>query len=420
MTRFNAFYAQSGGVTAVINATACGVIEAARKNSDRINKVYAGKNGILGALNNNLIDTNLLDDAFIASLKHTPGGAFGSCRFKLDDPKDNKAQYEKIISVFKEHDIGYFFYNGGGDSQDTTHKLSEYAKSVGYDLKCIGLPKTIDNDLPYTDFSPGFPSTAKYVAISTLEAGLDVASMAAASTKVFILEVMGRNAGWIAAAAALASKDKSKPPHIILFPEVIFDSSKFLAQVDMCVKKYGFCTIVAAEGIKNSKGIFLSEHSEAGDSFGHNQLGGVSVKLASLIKDNLGYKYHFALADYLQRSARHIASKVDVDCAYNIGEQAVKRAISGKSGVMLTLNRFKSKEQTKWVIGEVALNKVCNVEINLPENYIDSTGFGITQECRDYLEPLIQGEAYPPYKDGLPEYGDFLYSEQGSEVIADS
>ena len=416
----NAFYAQSGGVTAVINATACGVIESARKHSDKINKVYAGKNGILGALNNNLIDTNLLDDAFIASLKHTPGGAFGSCRFKLDDPKDNKAQYEKIISVFKEHDIGYFFYNGGGDSQDTTHKLSEYAKSVGYDLKCIGLPKTIDNDLPYTDFSPGFPSTAKYVAISTLEAGLDVASMAAASTKVFILEVMGRNAGWIAAAAALASKDKSKPPHIILFPEVIFDSSKFLAQVDMCVKKYGFCTIVAAEGIKNSKGIFLSEHSEAGDSFGHNQLGGVSVKLASLIKDNLGYKYHFALADYLQRSARHIASKVDVDCAYNIGEQAVKRAISGKSGVMLTLNRFKSKEQTKWVIGEVALNKVCNVEINLPENYIDSTGFGITQECRDYLEPLIQGEAYPPYKDGLPEYGDFLYSEQGSEVIADS
>ena len=416
----NAFYAQSGGVTAVINATACGVIESARKHSDKINKVYAGKNGILGALNNNLIDTNLLDDAFIASLKHTPGGAFGSCRFKLDDPKDNKAQYEKIISVFKEHDIGYFFYNGGGDSQDTTHKLSEYAKSVGYDLKCIGLPKTIDNDLPYTDFSPGFPSTAKYVAISTLEAGLDVASMAAASTKVFILEVMGRNAGWIAAAAALASKDKSKPPHIILFPEVIFDSSKFLAQVDMCVKKYGFCTIVAAEGIKNSKGIFLSEHSEAGDSFGHNQLGGVSVKLASLIKDNLGYKYHFALADYLQRSARHIASKVDVDCAYNIGEQAVKRAISGKSGVMLTLNRFKSKEQTKWVIGEVALNKVCNVEINLPENYIDSTGFGITQECRDYLEPLIKGEAYPPYKDGLPEYGDFLYSEQGSEVIADS
>ena len=416
----NAFYAQSGGVTAVINATACGVIESARKHSDKINKVYAGKNGILGALNNNLIDTNLLDDAFIASLKHTPGGAFGSCRFKLDDPKDNNAQYEKIISVFKEHNIGYFFYNGGGDSQDTTHKLSEYAKSVGYDLKCIGLPKTIDNDLPYTDFSPGFPSTAKYVAISTLEAGLDIASMAAASTKVFILEVMGRNAGWIAAAAALASKDKSKPPHIILFPEVIFDSSKFLAQVDMCVKKYGFCTIVAAEGIKNSKGIFLSEHSEAGDSFGHNQLGGVSVKLASLIKDNLGYKYHFALADYLQRSARHIASKVDVDCAYNIGEQAVKRAISGKSGVMLTLNRFKSKEQTKWVIGEVALNKVCNVEINLPENYIDSTGFGITQECRDYLEPLIQGEAYPPYKDGLPEYGDFLYSEQGSEVIADS
>ncbi len=418
----NAFYAQSGGVTAVINATACGVIESARKHSDKIKKVYAGKNGILGALNNNLIDTNLLDDAFIASLKHTPGGAFGSCRFKLDDPKDNKAQYEKIISVFKEHDIGYFFYNGGGDSQDTTHKLSEYAKSVGYDLKCIGLPKTIDNDLPYTDFSPGFPSTAKYVAISTLEAGLDVVSMAAASTKVFILEVMGRNTGWIAAAAALASKDKSKPPHIILFPEVIFDSSKFLAQVDMCVKKYGFCTIVAAEGIKNSKGIFLSEHSEAGDSFGHNQLGGVSVKLASLIKDNLGYKYHFALADYLQRSARHVASKVDVDCAYKIGEQAVERALSGKTGVMLTLNRFKSKsnKQAKWVIGEVALNKVCNVEINLPENYIDSTGFGITQECRDYLEPLIQGEAYPPYKDGLPEYGDFLYSEEGSEVIADS
>jgi ATP-dependent phosphofructokinase / diphosphate-dependent phosphofructokinase len=406
----NAFYAQSGGVTAVINATACGVIESARKHSDKIKKVYAGKNGILGALNNDLIDTSKFDDKSIASLKYTPGGAFGSCRFKLDDPKINKAQYEKIISVFKEHNIGYFFYNGGGDSQDTTNKLSEYAKSVGYDLKCIGLPKTIDNDLPYTDFSPGFPSTAKYIAISTLEAGLDVVSMAAASTKVFILEVMGRNAGWIAAASALASNDKSKPPHIILFPEVAFDSVKFLSQVDMCVKKYGFCTIVAAEGIKNSDGVFLSEHSEAGDSFGHKQLGGVSAKLAALVKDNLGYKHHWALADYLQRSARHIASKVDVACAYNIGEQAVERALSGKTGVMLTLNRFKSKsnKQAKWVIGEVALNKVCNVEVNLPENYIDSTGFGITQECRDYLEPLIQGEAYPPYKDGLPEYGDFF------------
>jgi ATP-dependent phosphofructokinase / diphosphate-dependent phosphofructokinase len=416
----NAFYGQSGGVTSVINATACGVIEAARKYSDRINKVYAGKNGILGALNNDLIDTSLLDCSFIASLKHTPGGAFGSCRFKLKDPKLNKEQYEKIISVFKEHDIGYFFYNGGGDSQDTTHKLSEYAKSIGYDLKCIGLPKTIDNDLPFTDFSPGFPSTAKYVAISTLEAGLDIASMAAASTKVFILEVMGRNAGWIAAAAALASKDDSKPPHIILFPEVIFDSVKFLAQVDMCVKTYGFCTIVAAEGIKNSDGVFLSEHSEAGDSFGHKQLGGVSAKLAALVKDNLGYKHHWALADYLQRSARHIASAVDVDCAYKLGEQAVVRALSGKSGIMLTLNRLKTKDETKWSIGEVSLDKVCNTEIMLPKEYIDSTGFGITQTCRDYLEPLIRGEAYPPYKDGLPEYGDFLYSMQGSEVIADS
>ena len=418
----NAFYAQSGGVTAVINATACGVIESARKHSDKIKKVYVGKNGILGALNNDLIDTTKFDDNLIASLKHTPGGAFGSCRFKLDEPKDNKDQYEKILSVFKEHDIGYFFYNGGGDSQDTTNKLSEYAKSIGYDLKCIGLPKTIDNDLPFTDFSPGFPSTAKYIAISTLEAGLDVVSMAPTSTKVFILEVMGRNAGWIAAASALASNDKSKPPHIILFPEVAFDCAKFLKQVDICVKKYGFCTIIAAEGIKNTRGMFLSMQNESGDSFGHNQLGGVSAKLASLIKNNLGYKYHFALADYLQRSARHIASKVDVECAYNIGEQAVERAIAGISGVMLTLNRFKarSNDKTKWVIGEVALNKVCNVEISLPENYIDSTGFGITQKCRDYLEPLIQGEAYPPYKDGLPEYGDFLYSEQGSEVIADS
>ena len=363
----NAFYAQSGGVTAVINCSACGVIETIRKHfSDKIGKVFAGRNGILGALNEDLIDTSIYSDEQIRKLKHTPGGAFGSCRFKLTDPDINSADCDKILAVFKKYNIRYFFYNGGGDSQDTTYKLFKYAKKIGYKLSCIGIPKTIDNDLPGTDFSPGFPSTAKYVAVSILEASLDIASMAQTSTKVFILEVMGRHAGWIAAAAGLASGldlKNSNPPHLILFPEIAFDINDFLLKVDQCVKKYGFCTVVASEGLKDMKGNFVSASKRSVDSFGHNQLGGVAAVLAGKIKDKYGYKYHWALADYLQRSARHIASLVDVELSYDLGKEAVYKALSGSNGVMLNLIR----NDNYWDIGEIDLNKVKILKKKCPE-----------------------------------------------------
>ena len=424
---FNAFYAHSGGVTAVINCSACGVIETARKYyPDKIGKVFAGKNGILGALNGDLIDTSIYSDEQIQKLKHTPGGAFGSCRFKLTDPDINPKECDQILAVFKKYNIRYFFYNGGGDSQDTTYKLFKYAKKVGYKLYCIGIPKTIDNDLPCTDFSPGFPSTAKYVAVSILEASLDIASMAQTSTKVFILEVMGRHAGWIAAAAGLASgldfsdnisdniSDKFRSPHLILFPEIAFDINDFLLKVDQCVKKHGYCTVVASEGLKDMQGSFVSASKRSVDSFGHNQLGGVAAVLAGKIKDKYGYKYHWALADYLQRSARHIASLVDVELSYKLGKEAVDKAILGSNGVMLNLIR----NENFWDIGEVELYKVKNIEKKLPRNYITKSGYGITQACRDYLLPLIQGEAHPIYKNGLPDYG--VFKEDKSKIADDS
>ncbi|MBT4962943.1 MAG: 6-phosphofructokinase [Francisellaceae bacterium] len=395
----NAFYAQSGGVTAVINTTACGVLETARKHGV---KVFAGKNGILGALNEELIDTSLLSDTQVAGLRQTPGGAFGSCRFKLKDININRREYERLIAVFKAHNIGYFFYNGGGDSQDTTNKISIISKELGYPLQCIGIPKTIDNDLPLTDNCPGFGSVAKYVAISILEASLDVASMAETSTKVFILEVMGRHAGWIAAAGALAKTHENAPPHIILFPEVMFDEEKFLSKIKQSVNTNGYCTIVASEGIKYATGKFLAD-SGIKDAFGHAQLGGVAPTLAKLIKNKLGYKYHWAVSDYLQRSARHISSKVDVEQAYALGTKAVEFALEGKTGILPVIVRL-SNNPYIWDISEAQLSDVANVEKKMPSNYIDASGMMITEECRTYLEPLIQGEDYPTYKNGIPDY----------------
>lgn len=395
----NAIYAQSGGVTAVINASACGVIQTARLHPEKIGKVYAAQNGIIGALNEQLIDTSLESDEDIASLMFTPSGAFGSCRFKL---KDNGAEYERLIDVFKAHNIGYFFYNGGGDSQDTAHKVSQLGATMGYPITCIGIPKTVDNDLPFTDACPGFGSVAKYVAISTLEAGYDVASMAASSTKVFILEVMGRHAGWIAAASGLAGETNEQPPHIILFPEVSFDRKRFLNKVDECVKKYGYCVIVVSEGIRNEGGQFLSD-AGLRDAFGHAQLGGVAPVLAQLIKSELGYKYHWAVADYLQRAARHIASQVDLEQAYALGKVAVELAISGHNAIMPIIKREQDSPY-RWSIGHVPLADVANQEKAMPAEYISEDGMGITEACRRYLSPLIQGEAYPPYKNGIPIY----------------
>ena len=397
----NIFYAQSGGVTAVINATACGVIESARK-SKKLGKVLAGKNGIIGALKEELIDTSLESEKDIAALRHTPSGAFGSCRFKLKSLSENKAEYQRLIDVFQAHNIGYFFYNGGGDSQDTANKVSQLSQQMGHPICCIGIPKTVDNDLPITDTCPGFGSVAKYVAVSTMEAGLDVASMAESSTKIFVLEVMGRHAGWIAAASGLAKDNPLAPPHIILFPEVAFDKATFLVRVKQTVNRVGYCVVVASEGAQYADGRFLAD-AGAKDAFGHTQLGGVAPALVEMIKGAHGYKCHWSVADYLQRAARHIASATDVAQAYAVGEAAVQFALEGKNAVMPVIKRKKTKLY-EWEIGEAPLSRVANVEKKMPKSFITKDGFGITGKAREYLAPLIRGEDYPPYKNGLPQY----------------
>ena len=397
----NAFYAQSGGVTAVINASACGVIETARANKDVIGKVYAGRNGIIGALTEDLIDTSKESATAIAALRNTPSGAFGSCRFKLASLEANQREYARLIDVFKAHDIGYFFYNGGGDSADTCFKVSQLSESMGYPLQAIHVPKTVDNDLPITDCCPGFGSVAKYVAVSTLEASFDVRSMALTSTKVFVLEVMGRHAGWIAAAGGLV--EDHGIPVVILFPEIEFDEKKFIARVDKLVKEHGYCSVVVSEGCHYANGTFLAEQGTR-DAFGHAQLGGAAPVVANMVKQALGYKFHWAVADYLQRAARHIASKTDVKQAYELGKKAVELALAGHNAVMPTVERL-SDTPYKYKIGVAPLAKVANVEKFMPRDFITKDGFGITDSCKRYLTPLIRGEDYPNYgKDGLPRY----------------
>ena len=396
----NAFYAQSGGVTAVINASACGVIETARRHKDRIGKVYAGRDGIIGALAEDLIDTGKESATAIAALRSTPSGAFGSCRYKLKSLEANRREYERLIEVFRAHDIGYFFYNGGGDSADTCFKVSQLSEAMGYPLQAIHVPKTIDNDLAFTDCCPGFGSVAKYVAVSTLEASFDVRSMAKTSTKVFVVEVMGRHAGWIAAAGGLV--EDQGIPVVILFPEIVFDEQKFLARVDKLVKQHGYCTVVVSEGCHHADGSFLAEQG-ARDAFGHAQLGGAAPVVANLIKQALSHKFHWAVADYLQRSARHIASKTDVTQAYALGRKAVELALQGHNAVMPTIERL-SDAPYKYRIGMAPLAKVANVEKFMPRDFITRDGFGITEKCRRYLLPLIQGEDYPRFTNGLPRY----------------
>ncbi|MCB1865860.1 MAG: 6-phosphofructokinase [Chromatiales bacterium] len=400
MAAKNAFYAQSGGVTAVINASACGVIETARRHPDKIANVYAGRNGIIGALTEDLIDTSKESDAKIAALKYTPSGAFGSCRYKLKSLEKNRREYERLIEVFKAHDIGYFFYNGGGDSADTCHKVSQLSETMGFPIQAIHVPKTVDNDLPITDNCPGFGSVAKYIAVSTLEASFDVRSMAKTSTKVFVIEVMGRHAGWIAAAGGLVTDHGI--PVVILFPEIEFDQEKFLAQVKANVEKYDYCTVVVSEGAHWPDGRFLAEQGTR-DAFGHAQLGGAAPVVANMIKDALGYKFHWAVADYLQRAARHLASKSDVEQAYAMGKAAVEFALAGDSAIMPTVVRTSNKPYT-WTVGKAPLSEVANVEKMMPREFISPDGFGITQECRDYLMPLTLGEDYPPYENGMPRY----------------
>lgn len=401
MATKNAFYAQSGGVTAVINASACGVIETARKHGDKIGTVYAGRNGIIGALLEELVDTATESDADIAALKTTPSGGFGSCRFKMKSLEDNKAEYERLIEVFKAHNIGYFFYNGGGDSADTCYKVSQLSEKMGYPVQAIHVPKTVDNDLPITDNCPGFGSVAKYIAVSTLEASYDVRSMCATSTKIFVIEVMGRHAGWIAAAGALV--EDYGIPVVTLFPEIEFDKDKFTAAVDAKVKEHGYCTICVSEGAHYPDGTFLAEQGTR-DDFGHAQLGGAAPIVANMVKEALGHKFHWAVADYLQRAARHISSESDVEQAYALGEAAVEKAMEGKNSIMPTIVR-ESSVPYKWSIGEANLADVANVEKMMPMDFISEDGFGITDKCKEYLYPLIQGESYPEYDDnGMPKY----------------
>ncbi len=398
----NAFYAQSGGVSAVINASACGVLQTARQHPEEIGRVYAGRNGIIGALTEDLIDTSFESEAAIAALKHTPGAAFGSCRYKLGSIREHRAQYERLIEVFRAHDIGFFFYNGGGDSQDTAYKVSQLGAELGYPIVCVGIPKTMDNDLPITDCSPGFGSAAKYVATSLREAALDLAAMSRTSTKVFTLEVMGRHAGWTTAACALAAEHEGDAPHILLLPEVAFNQERFLARVEEALERYDQCVIAVSEGVKGPDGEFLSA-SGLKDSFGHAQLGGVAPVITHLISTKLGCKCHWAVPDYLLRSARHIASETDLQQAYAVGRAAVEFAISGRNAVMPAIRRL-SDSPYRWDIVAVPLAEVANREKLLPRDFISADGFGITEAARRYLAPLIVGEAYPPFKHGLPDY----------------
>lgn len=401
MSSRNAFYAQSGGVTSVINASACGVIETCRRHHDKIGTVFAGRNGIIGALSEELIDTSRESDADIAALKKTPSGAFGSCRFKLKSLAENRREYERLIEVFRAHDIGYFFYNGGGDSADTCFKVSQLSETMGFPVQAIHIPKTVDNDLPITDNCPGFGSVAKYIAVSALEASFDVRSMAKTSTKVFILEVMGRHAGWIAAAGGLI--EDYDIPVLVLFPEVDFDRDRFVQAVQEKVETHGYCTVVVSEGARNADGSFLAEQGTR-DAFGHAQLGGVAPVVANIVKEALGYKFHWAVADYLQRSARHIASASDLKQAYALGQASVEMALAGKNAIMPTIERI-SNDPYRWQVGSAALGDVANVEKTMPLDFITEDGFGITRKCRDYLYPLIQGEAYPDYDErGMPRY----------------
>jgi 6-phosphofructokinase 1 len=398
----NAFYAQSGGVTAVVNATASAVIETARSHRDRIAKVYAGRNGIIGALTEELIDTSKESPQAIAALRHTPAGAFGSCRYKLAGLEENRAQYERLLEVFRAHDIGYFFYNGGNDSADTCLKVSQISERLGYSIIAVHVPKTVDNDLAVTDCCPGFGSVAKYVATSMREAAFDVASMAKTSTRVFVLEVMGRHAGWITAAVGLADDADTPIPLVLLFPEIAFDEAKFLAEVDARVKRFGYCCVGVSEGLQDASGKLLAEAGTK-DAFGHAQLGGVGPLIATLVKDRLGHKYHWAVADYLQRAARHIASKTDLDQAYAVGKAAVELAVAGRNAVMPAIVRT-SDRPYRWRIGVAPLTKIANVEKKLPRDYITTDGFGITEKARRYLSPLVRGEDFPPFRDGLPRY----------------
>jgi 6-phosphofructokinase 1 len=402
MKQSNLLYAHSGGVTAVINASAAAVIAAAHARPERVGKVFAARRGILGVLAEDLYDTEAFDEEALARLMLRPGGAFGSCRFDLPS-EDGQRVTDRLFEVFAAHDIGYFLYNGGNGSMDAVARLHDAARERGYPLVCVGVPKTVDNDIVGTDCCPGFGSAAKYLATSMLEAGLDIASMVGSRGSVFVMEVMGRNTGWLAAATALAANgDPDAAPHIVLVPEATFDEEAFLAEVRRVTERLGYCAITVAEGIRRPDGSLIMEKSR--DPRGYVQLGGAGSAIARMIHERLGYKHHWAIPDYLQRSAGHWLSAVDHAQAVAVGRAAVELALDGHGGVFPAIRRL-ADAPYHWEVAEEDTGRIANLERRLPPAFVRADGLHVTQAACDYIRPLIQGEVAQATRDGLPDYG---------------
>lgn len=399
-TARNVLYAQSGGVTATINASACGLIETARRHRSRIGRIYAARNGIIGALTEDLIDTTAEPPSAIRALLHTPGGAFGSCRFDLSPLPQGHAQYRRLIEIFRAHDIGYFFYNGGNGSAETAHLIATILPRMGYPVTSIAIPKTIDNDIVHSDSSPGFGSVAKHVATSLREAMADLASMANSSTKVFVMEVMGRHTGWIAAACGMAQDANADGPLLLLVPEITFNRNRFIAAVRTRIARYGYCAVAVAEGICLADGRRLTQAGDDGIP-AHDQLGGVAPLIAGMIRNALKVKVHWSVLDYVQRAARHIASRTDVDQAYAVGRKAVAYALHGLTNVMPVIVRT-SDQPYRWQVAPKPLTGIMNREKRLPRTFLTADGYRLTARARRYFAPLIRGEAWPPFENGLP------------------
>lgn len=402
----NLLVGQSGGPTSVINASVAGVIQEAGRHPDAIEEIYGGLNGIFGMLNEDLIDLQEEKRQAIEGLKHTPAAALGTCRYKLDfKKKAEKAakDMDRLFEVFKAHNIRYFFYAGGNDSQDTSHKIHEEAVKRGWDMRVIGVPKTIDNDLPHTDHCPGYGSVIKYNATTVMEVGLDVGSMATDDGSCCIIEVMGRSAGWIAAGTVLAKRKPSDAPHIILLPEIPFDEAAFLAKVQATVAEHRYCIVVVGEGLKNAQGEEIGADKTRLDSFGHPVLSGAADRLAEIVQGRVSLKTRTVKLGYTQRAAAHFASETDVQEAFACGEAAVRAAVSGQSGQMVKIVRLQ-QDPYKWTTDLQPLGDIANVEHFLPRDWISEDGFMPNEKFIQYAAPLVVGEPKLATEGGLPKY----------------
>lgn len=399
----NLLYAQSGGVTAVINASAAAVIETARA-SGQVGRVLAARHGIVGLLGEDLYDTSGLSAEDLSLLARTPGGAFGSSRLDLDEPVENPPQYERLFEVLAAHDIGWLLYNGGNGSMYTVAQMAREAELRGYPLKVVGVPKTVDNDIEGTDCCPGFGSAAKYLATSMLEAGLDLRAMASQVGRVFVMESMGRNAGWLAAASALARRKEEDPPHIVLLPEVPVKREALLAEVQRVVERIGFCALTVSEGVCWEDGSRVMEQHV--DAQGYVQLGGAGQAIARVLSESLGYKQHTAVPDYFQRAAGHLLSATDFAQARAVGEAAVRYALEGRNGVLPAIRRL-SDAPYRWDLVPLAASEVGNLERRVPAHFIREDGLHVTPAAVEYLRPLIEGEVPCAYEGGLPPWRSF-------------